>query len=66
MGAVQTSQGCRPFMSTLRLVDGVSWRAPRAWWGFIKRKSEMTHFANYNADLVEGLRLQLLNVERNL
>jgi hypothetical protein len=30
-------------------------------WGFIKRKSEMTHFANYNADLVEGLRLQLLN-----
>jgi hypothetical protein len=30
-------------------------------WDFIKRKSEMTHFANYNADLVEGLRLQLLN-----
>jgi hypothetical protein len=30
-------------------------------WGFIKRKSEVTHFANYNADLVEGLRLQLLN-----
>lgn len=29
--------------------------------GFIKRKSEMTHFANYNADLVEGIRLQQLN-----
>lgn len=30
-------------------------------WNFIKRGSQVTHFANYNADLVEGLRLQLLN-----
>lgn len=30
-------------------------------WSFMKRGSEVTHFANYNADLVEGIRLQLLN-----
>jgi hypothetical protein len=30
-------------------------------WSFIKRGSEVTHFALYNADLVEGIRLQLLN-----
>ncbi|MGH9253090.1 MAG: hypothetical protein ACRD3C_00815 [Vicinamibacterales bacterium] len=30
-------------------------------WSFIKRGSEVTHYANYNADLVEGHRLQLLN-----
>jgi len=30
-------------------------------WSFIKRGSQVTHFANYNADLVEGHRLQLLN-----
>ena len=34
-------------------------------WAFIKRDAEMTHFANYNADLVEGLRLQLLNADRS-
>jgi hypothetical protein len=30
-------------------------------WGFMKRGSEVTHFALYNADLVEGIRLQMLN-----
>jgi len=30
-------------------------------WSFMKRGSEVTHFALYNADLVEGIRLQLLN-----
>ncbi|MBI3048050.1 MAG: hypothetical protein HYY76_07030 [Acidobacteria bacterium] len=30
-------------------------------WSFITRGSEVTHFALYNADLVEGIRLQLLN-----
>jgi hypothetical protein len=30
-------------------------------WSFIKRGSEVTHYALYNADLVEGIRLQLLN-----
>jgi hypothetical protein len=30
-------------------------------WSFVKRGSEVTHFALYNADLVEGIRLQLLN-----
>lgn len=30
-------------------------------WSFIRRGSEVTHFALYNADLVEGIRLQLLN-----
>ena len=34
-------------------------------WAFIKRDAEMTHFANYNADLVEGLRLQRLNADRS-
>jgi hypothetical protein len=34
-------------------------------WAFIKRDAEMTHFANYNADLVEGLRLQLLNADKS-
>ena len=30
-------------------------------WSFMRRGSEVTHFALYNADLVEGIRLQLLN-----
>ena len=30
---------------------------------FIRRGAEMTHFANYNADLVEGIRLQLVNTD---
>ncbi len=51
--------------------DGDSCNAPgradvrgaiiHASWSFMKRGSEVTHFANYNADLVEGIRLQLLN-----
>lgn len=32
-----------------------------ATWGLLKRDAKITHYANYNADLVEGHRLQLLN-----
>lgn len=34
-------------------------------WSFIKRDAKVTHYANYNADLVEGHRLQLLNADRS-
>lgn len=32
-----------------------------ATFGFLQRNAQVTHYANYNADLVEGHRLQLLN-----
>lgn len=34
-------------------------------WNFIKRDAKVTHYANYNADLVEGHRLQLTNADRS-
>jgi hypothetical protein len=36
-----------------------------ATFGFLKRDARITHYANYNADLVEGHRLQLLNPDRS-
>jgi hypothetical protein len=36
-----------------------------ATFGFLKRDAKITHYANYNADLVEGHRLQLLNPDRS-
>ena len=34
-------------------------------WNLIRKAATVTHFANYNADLVEGLRLQLLNADKS-
>ena len=34
-----------------------------ATFGFLQRGAKVTHYANYNADLVEGHRLQLINAD---
>ena len=36
-----------------------------ATFGFLQRNAKVTHYANYNADLVEGHRLQLINVDQS-
>lgn len=50
---------------------GSPWRADvrgsivHATSSFLQRDAKVTHYANYNADLVEGHRLQLLNTDRS-
>lgn len=36
-----------------------------ATWNFLQRDAKVTHYAYYNADLVEGRRLQLTNADRS-
>jgi hypothetical protein len=36
-----------------------------ATFGFLQRNAKVTHYANYNADLVEGHRLQLINADQS-
>ena len=36
-----------------------------ATWNFLQRDAKVTHYAYYNADLIEGRRLQLTNADRS-